>query len=70
MLLYVYDCIYVVYMLCVYCIYNYVNKFEVRSLFSTSHLNVSMSHFYIIILTNIENRYNTQYFARIHILVT
>ena len=26
-------------MFCVYCLYNYVNKFEARSLFSTSHLN-------------------------------
>ena len=31
-------CTYVVGMLCVYCIYNYVNKFEARSLFSASHL--------------------------------
>ena len=38
MTLYVYDCTNVVYMLCVYYIYNYVNKFEARSLFSTSHL--------------------------------
>ena len=39
---YVCDCTNVVYMFCVYCIYYYVNKFEVRSLFSTSHLlNVS-----------------------------
>ena len=36
---YVCDCTNVVYMFCVYCIYNYVNKFEARSLFSTSHLN-------------------------------
>ena len=35
---YVCDCTNVVYMFCVYCIYNYVNKFEARSLFSTSHL--------------------------------
>ena len=31
----------VVYMFCVYCIYYYVNKFEARSLFSTSHLKKS-----------------------------
>ena len=37
--LYVCDCTSVVYMFCVYCIYYYVNKFEARSLFSTSHLN-------------------------------
>ena len=37
---YVCDCTNVVYMFCVYCIYNYVNKFEARSLFSTSHLNI------------------------------
>ena len=30
-------------MLCVYCIYNYVNKFEARSLFSTAHLKLSIS---------------------------
>ena len=35
---YVCDCTNVVYMFCVYCIYYYVNKFEARSLFSTSHL--------------------------------
>ena len=38
MSLYVCVCTNVVYMLCVYCIYNYVNKFEARSLFSTSYL--------------------------------
>ena len=31
-------CMNVVYMLCVYYRYNYVNKLEARSLFSTSHL--------------------------------
>ena len=36
---YVCDCTNVVYMFCVYCIYYYVNKFEARSLFSTSHLD-------------------------------
>ena len=35
---YVCDCTNVVYMFCVYCIYYYVNKFEARSSFSTSHL--------------------------------
>ena len=35
---YVCDCTNVVYMFCVYCIYYNVNKFEARSLFSTSHL--------------------------------
>ena len=35
---YVCDCTNVVYMFCVYCIYYYVNKFEARSLFSTSHI--------------------------------
>ena len=38
---YVCDCTNVVYMFCVYCIYYYVNKFEARSLFSTSHLECS-----------------------------
>ena len=37
---YIYDCTNVVYMFCVYCIYYYVNKFEARSLFSTSHLYI------------------------------
>ena len=37
---YVCDCTNVVYMFCVYCIYYYVNKFEARSLFSTSHLKL------------------------------
>ena len=36
---YVCDCTNVVYMFCVYCIYYYVNKFEARSSFSTSHLD-------------------------------
>ena len=40
MSVYVYDCTNVVYMWCAYCIYNYVNKFEARSLFSTSHLKI------------------------------
>ena len=38
---YVCDCTNVVYMFCVYCIYYYVNKFEARSLFSTSHLEAA-----------------------------
>ena len=38
MSLYVCHCTNVVYMLCVHCIYIYVNKFEARSLFSTSNL--------------------------------
>ena len=40
---YVCDCTNVVYMFCVYCIYYYVNKFEARSLFSTSHLKKTCS---------------------------
>ena len=35
---YVCDCTNVVYMFCVYCLYNYINKLEARSLFSTSYL--------------------------------
>ena len=31
-------------MFCVYCLYNYIHNFEVRSLFSTSHLK-NMFHF-------------------------
>ena len=42
---YVCDCTNVVYMLCVYCIYYYVNKFEARSLFSTSHLKKKSSKY-------------------------
>ena len=38
---YVCDCTNVVYMFCVYCIYYYVNKFDARSSFSTSHLNIT-----------------------------
>ena len=38
MSLYVCVCTNAVYMLCAYCIYNYVNIFEARSLYSTSHL--------------------------------
>ena len=40
---YVCDCTNVVYMFCVYCIYYYVNKFEARSLFSTSHFTSCQS---------------------------
>ena len=42
---YVCDCTNVVYMFCIYCIYYYANKFEARSLFSTSHLK---PHFPVI----------------------
>ena len=35
---YVCGCTNVAYLFCVYCLYNYVNKFEARSLFFTSHL--------------------------------
>ena len=41
---YVCDCTNVVYMFCVYCIYYYVNKFEARSSFSTSHLKLMVRH--------------------------
>ena len=41
---YVCDCTNVVYMFCVYCIYNYLNKFEARSLFSTSYLIKTVKH--------------------------
>ena len=41
---YVCDCTNLVYMLYVYGIYTYVNKFEARSLFSTSNLNDKHMH--------------------------
>ena len=40
------DCTNVVYMFCVYCLNNYVNKFEARSLFSTSHLKKFAMYIY------------------------
>ena len=43
---YVCDCTNVVYMFCVYCIYYYVNKFEARSLFSTSHLKTPLASYF------------------------
>ena len=43
MSLYVCDCTNVVYMLCVYCTYNYVNKLEARSLLSTSHFKKKLA---------------------------
>ena len=47
---YVCDCTNVVYMFCVYCIYYYVNKFEARSSFSTSHLNISKGGYHLLIV--------------------
>ena len=56
---YVCDCTNVVYMFCVYCIYYYVNKFEARSLFSTSHLHhlcvYSISNYDITVNQESEN---------------
>ena len=49
---YVCDCTNVVYMFCVYCIYYYVNKFEARSLFSTSHLKYSNCTWYLYSVAN------------------
>ena len=64
---YVCDCTNVVYtcMFCVYCIYYYVNKFEARSLFSTSHLKIC--HYVTStkmheIIAEVNDRYNDFFF--------
>ena len=52
---YVCDCTNVVYMFCVYCIYYYVNKFEARSSFSTSHLHVEFEQINARSIANFKN---------------
>ena len=42
------NCTNVVCMFCVYCIYYYVNKFEARSLFSTSHFKEYLNYIFFL----------------------
>ena len=66
---YVCDCTNVVYMFCVYCIYYYVNKFEARSLFSTSHLTIQHYATHTTDIPRMPHTFNTYHIHSKHVSI-